>query len=106
MASNAYTVKEIEEKLFKDFDGEGNLSELNSDFEFEDEQPHLHGSIAAVSNMLVPEALIDDVQSDEDVKNDDNDEIVFSPRKRRRLAPHEKLIRSIDSALIKEITLR
>ena len=82
MASNAYTVKEIEEKLFKDFDGEDNLSELNSDFEFEDEQPHLRGSRTAVLDMLVPEALIDNVQiSDEDVNNDDNDEII-SPCKR------------------------
>ena len=75
------------------------MSELNSDSTFEDEQPHLHGSMTADSHSLVPEAQIDDVQTDEDIADDDNEEIVSTPRKGRRLAPYEKLIPIIDIAL-------
>ena len=89
LASVASTVKEVEEKLVEDFDGKNNLSELNSDFEFGDEQPHLHGSMTAVSVSLVPEAQIDDVQRDEDIADDDYEEVVSPSRKRRRLVPHE-----------------
>ena len=67
MASVACIVEEVEEKLFEDSDSEDDLSELNSDFKFEDEQPYLHGSTTAVLDILVQEAQIDDVQSDEDI---------------------------------------